>query len=159
MSMAHLAQVTPYRDNKRTGTQLRYRSDGTLSAEVKYDNDNICKGLVEYTLSGKRKKFPSIIVDESNTLMKNGKYTLLLSLTETNVQADFFLGALDKSGCWNEYGLERLPSAGRGKAKLEIPVAQGEFIMTVINIVARIKTLQGNFYLAERKYNLSIEHR
>jgi hypothetical protein len=52
-----------------------------------------------------------------------------------------------------------LPSAGRGKAKLEIPVAQGEFIMTVINIVARIKTLQGNFYLAERKYNLSIEHR
>lgn len=153
-----LAHVTQYRGNRKHGTQVKYRSDGTLSAEVKFDNDNPCRGLVEYTLSGaKKKKYPTIVVKESNTLMQDGKFTLFLSISE-NLQADFFEGELDKSGCWNRYSLAPLPSTGRGKAKFEITVSQGEFVMTVINIVARVKTLQGNDCIIERKYNLSIEH-
>lgn len=155
-----LAQETPFKADKRHGVQLKYRSNGKPSAEVKYNNDELCKGLVEYLLNGdKKKKFPTIVVKPVNTLLKDNQYTLHLSMSDNSNVVEFYVGDLTPEGCVSPYDLERIPATGPGKAAMVFNAVQGEFLMKTVNIVAKVKTPQGNYYITERPYNVSIEFR
>jgi antitoxin component YwqK of YwqJK toxin-antitoxin module len=87
-----IAQETSYKDGKRHGVQLKYRGNGKLAAEVKYHFDEVCKGLVEYTLKGeKKKKYSAILVKPLNTLLRNNKYTCACQCRTTVMSWSFLL--------------------------------------------------------------------
>jgi hypothetical protein len=77
---------------------------------------------------------------------------------DSNV-VEFFVGKLTPEGCFSPYDLERIPAAGAGKAEMIFNVSQGQFLMETVNLVAKVKTVQGNFFITERPYNVSVEFR
>ncbi|MCZ8355902.1 MAG: toxin-antitoxin system YwqK family antitoxin [Cyclobacteriaceae bacterium] len=148
-----------YKNGKQHGKQERFKEDGNLWSVSYFVEDEPCKGLVEYTSKNEpRKKYPTIVVQPVNNLYKNGTYALNLSMSDKTRAVEFYIGDLDKNGCidWTnvEYVLKEKSSS---VATLDFQMPQGTFIMKTINIIAKVKTLQGNYYITERKYNVSVE--
>lgn len=155
-----LAQITPYSKGKRSGVQRRYRADGTLSAEVTFNNDEPCRGLVEYTLKGeKKKKYPTIVIEEVNRILASGKFLVVVSMSDKTNAVEFFEGKLAQGGCFDPKLAIAIDKIGPGRSALEFDVAPGTFSMQQLNIIAKVRTALGNTYLTERAHNLSIEYR
>lgn len=153
------AFIYTYQNGKKSGRQERYNEKGALSSVSFFKEDEPCKGLIEYTLKGEpRKKYPTIVVQPVNTLYKNGKYTLNLSMSDKSRSAEFYLGKTDKDGCIDWSSIEYVYKERNSYVStVEYEIAPGGFVMQTINIIAKVKTLQGNYYLTETKFNVSAE--
>ncbi len=129
-----------------------------MTSEAPYFNGEACAGLVEYTTQGKvKKKYPSIVITPINTLLKNGKYVLRISMSDKSKNVEFFAGKLNENGCPPMEDF--IYTSSYGVAELEFFLPMGGFMMDEINFIARVKTTQGNYYIAQKKYNLAIENR
>jgi hypothetical protein len=154
------SQVTEYDSGRRHGKLQKFKSDGSLLSVATYFNDEPCKGLVEYLRDGSVKKnYPTIVVTPVNNLLNNEKYTLRFSLSDKSRAVEFFIGELSKEGCITDQP-EKVNDLNRdGVAELDIYLPKGMFIMKTITVIAKIKTIQDNYYITTRPYNLSIEHK
>lgn len=151
---------TPYDSGRIHGIEKKYRGEGQLMAEMPYRYGAPCKGLKEYTSDGSlRKKYPSIIITPVNTLLIDERYTLKLTMSDGSKNVSFFKGKL-ADGCWNdELVLLESSREHKGEGLDEYYIPRGGFIMQEINIVAKVKTRLGNYYITERKYNLAVDNR
>jgi antitoxin component YwqK of YwqJK toxin-antitoxin module len=150
-------QITPYINDTIHGVLKKFRENGKLSSEVPYYKGEACMGLVEYTTQGKvKKKYPTIVITPINTILKNGKYILRVSLSDKNKNVEFFEGKTDSNGC-PEYKDYLYTKNGVSESEFFIP--PGGFMMQELNFIARVKTLQGNYYITQKKFNLAIENR
>ena len=153
-----LYQLTPYVNDTIHGILKKYREDGKLSTEAPYVNGEPCYGLIEYTTQGKVKKnYPTIVVTPKNTLLKDGKYILRISMSDKSRNVEFFEGSLDSDGC--PQMKDNIYASSRGVAELEFFLPMGAFMMKEFNFIARVKTIQGNYYVTRKKYNMAIENR
>jgi len=154
-----LSQETPYVKDKIQGIQKKYRRSGQLMAEIPYHEDHLCIGLKEYSPDGKLKvQYPKIVITPVDNTLLNDMYILRLSLSDNSKGGvEYFLGELEDDKYINDY-TERL-AVNNGVGKIEYPAPRGTFLMKQVNIIAKIKTSQGNYYITQRAYNLSIESR
>lgn len=155
-----LYQQTPYVNGKIQGKQLKYYEDGKPMAIIPYHQDEPCSGLVEYTLKGEvKKQYPTIVITPLNTLLKDNKYTLRLTLSDKSKNVQFYTGSLSKEGCVGYETKKIWESETPGVTDLEYVLPRGHFIMDKINIIAKVKTVQGNYYFIQKPYNLAVENR
>lgn len=154
-----LAQQTEYKAGKIHGLQQKFRENGKMSSEARFVYDEPCKGLKEYLVDGSlKKKYPHIIIKEDNRLHE-GVYALKISMSEKVREVEYFTGKL---GPDQEIG----PSASKiwttdrfGNADIEMTVLPGQFIMENVNIIAKVKTALGNYYITEKSINVAVENR
>jgi hypothetical protein len=154
-----LNQLTQYDSGRRHGRLEKFRSNGSPLSVATYFNDQPCKGLVEYLQDGRVKtNFPGIVIKPIDNLLKEDLYILQLSLSDKSRAVQFYVGELSPQGCLTD-ALEELPDNDKnGIAEYEIYLPRGMFIMKTISIIAKVKTLQDNYYITERSYRLAVEH-
>jgi hypothetical protein len=154
-----LSQETPYVNDKMHGVQKRYRRSGDLMTEVPYYEGNLCIGLKEYTIDGKLKqRYPTIEITPIDNILLNGTYTLKLKMSDGSKGVEYFVGRL----AGNKYiGVEasRVFEVRDGVGEINFPMPRGSFIMEEVNIIARVKTSQSNYYITQNKFHLAIENR
>jgi len=156
-----LSQETVYDSGKIDGVQKKYRKDGKLAYEMYYDHDCPCTGLKEYGINGDLKMiYPAIRVDPADEIQKRGKYTLFISMSDDSKNVSFFIGKLENGTCLVEEDMEVISSEkGSGVGILEYDVEAGISIVKELNIIAKVKTVQGNYYLTQKTYKLAIANR
>lgn len=154
-----LYKEAQYANDKQTCIEKEYRSDGKLASEMPYNDDSPCMGLKEYLTDGSpRKKFPGIVIKPINNLLKSDEYILEVSMSDGSKNVEYYEGILT-DGCIDRY-MEKLRSGTRkGVGEIRYQIRRGGFLMEKVNIVAKVKTLQGNYYITQKEYNVAIENR
>ena len=154
-----LYQTTEYKNNLIHGFQKKYRENGKPISESRYENDNPCLGLKEYLLNESLKKnYPQIVITPVDELVLKGKYTLLISMSDKSKKAKFYEGNLTKAGCFSDNLNHILLNEKTGVGAIVYTLPPGGFLMKELNIVALVKTTQGNIYLTQKKFNLSVDN-
>jgi hypothetical protein len=151
-----LSLEVQYDSGRRHGVEKKFRKDGTIAYEAPYHRDHPAIGLKEYYTDGTPVKNPSIHIEEENQLF-NFRYSLLLSIT-SDYKVDFYEGVLSE-GKYIGSHCEEVYMISSTKGRLDYNIGPGDFLMKKLNIVAKVKTDLGNYYIAQRAYNLAIENR
>jgi hypothetical protein len=155
-----LFQETPYDSGQIHGIQKKYHTNGNLVAEIPYDYDNPCMGLKEYGTDGSpRKSYPTIIVTPVDNILRDGKYILKISMSNHTKNVEYYKGTLLSRGCLSNFMGNIFESEEKGVGEIVYPLPSGSFIMEEINIVAKVKTLQGNYYITQKRYNVAVDNR
>lgn len=155
-----LFKETPYDSGQIHGVEKRYRENGKLAAEVPYRKGNPCMGLKEYLTDGSpRKKYPEIIVKEINNTLLNGKFTLRISMSDGSKSVEYYRGQLLEGNCLSNFMGNIFEGNERGVGEITYTLPSGAFLMEEINIIAKVKTKLGNYYITQRKYNVAAENR
>ncbi len=156
-----LLQETPYDSNRVNGIQKKYRKDGMLASEAPYFHGAECIGLKEYYLNGTLKEeYPTINIHPEDYLYSQEEYRLVLTMSEKVKDVTYYEGELtDDKYIGGKAKKLTFSEDQPGRARLSFFVRQGESLKKIVNIIARFKTVQGNYYITQRKYNLSIRHR
>lgn len=157
-----LYQQTDYRGGKMHGKQLKFRDNGKPASVASFSQDEPCLGLVEYTLDGAvKKKYPSIVITPIDKMLTDNKYTLRISMSDNARSAEYYLGKLEANGCFGDKVKRLWPSSSTQKGIVEVDyyLPRGAFIMESINIIAKVKTPLGNYYISQRTYNVAAENR
>lgn len=152
-----LYQETPYKKGRMHGVQKRYRRSGALMSEVPYHEGNICKGLKEYTVDGKLKeRYPTIVVNTINNIKRDGTFIVELSLSDsTKNDVEYFKGKLT-DGKYLSEELQKFGKVEDGVGRLVYKIEKDAIIDRKEHYVARVRTYQGNYHLAEVTLPLSI---
>lgn len=155
-----VSQETPYKNDEMHGVQKRYRRSGQLMAEVPYHEGNVCVGLKEYTVDGKlKKRYPSIVVTPVDRIVIDGSYTLEIRLSDgTKGGVEYFEGKFT-GGQYIDPGASRIWDVRDGVGRLVYRLPRGGFLMEEINIMAKMKTVQANYYITQTTYHLAAENR
>lgn len=156
-----LSHETPYDSGRIHGVQKKFRKDATPAYEMPYHYDNPCVGLKEFGLNGELKKeYPTIQIETVDHILRDEKYSLIITMSNEAKNVTFYLGELKDGKCLIEDDVEQIYSEKfSGKAVLDYYIFPGMFMMKELNIIAKVKTVQGNYYLAQRKFNLAVENR
>jgi hypothetical protein len=155
----NIYEETPYENGNIHGVQRKFRENGKLSAEAPHASGEPCVGLKEYLVDGSPKKnFPTIVITPINNLLKQDKYTLKLTMSDNAKNVTFYTGKMDNN-CLGT-NLERVfETPQKGVSEISYYLSPGMYVMEELNIVAKVKTLQGNYYVTQRKYNVAVENR
>jgi hypothetical protein len=155
-----LSQETPYKNDKMHGVQKKYRRSKELMAEIPYHEGNVCVGLKEYTIDGKlKKRYPSIVVTPVDRILIDGSYTLEIRLSDgTKGGVEYYEGTLVNGKYIDPTG-SKIWNVKNGVGKLVYRVPRGSFLMEEINIIAKMKTVQANYYITHTTYHLAAENR
>lgn len=149
----------PYVKGKIHGTEKKYRRSGDLMAEIPYHEGNLCKGLKEYTVDGKlKKRYPEIIITPIDNILKDESYTVQISLSDGSKSVEYYEGDLtDGKYIGDDAG--KVWETSNGVGKLQFKIVRGMFIMEELNIIAKVKTIQGNYYITEKTYHVALDNR
>ena len=145
-----VSQETPYH------VQKRYRRSGDLMAEVPYHEGYLCKGLKEYTVDGKlKKRYPVIEVTTIDQIKSNATYTIKLKMSDDSKGVEYFVGDLSEE---KYIGMEavRVKNVKNGIGEINISLPRGTYVNDTVNIIAKVKTSQSNYYITQRELRVSI---
>lgn len=154
-----LYQTTEYKNDKLHGIQTRYRENGKVMSEARFENDFPCLGLKEYLLDNSLKKqYPQIKITPIDRLSDRGEYTLEISMSDKVRSVKYYSGKLSSAGCLVDelYFILFNQTTKTGQLKYHLP--PGGFKMEEVNIIAVVETLMGNSYVTQRSYNLAIDN-
>ena len=154
-----LYQTTEYKKDKLHGLQTRYRENGKVMSEARYENDFPCLGLKEYLLDNSLKKqYPQIKITPIDRLADHGEYFLQISMSDKVRSVKYYSGKLSPAGCLVEDLYFILLNQNKKTGQLEYHLPPGGFKMEEVNIIAVVETLMGNTYVTQRTYNLAIDN-
>lgn len=154
-----LFQTTEYKDDQMHGLQIKYRDDGNVMSEARYENDFPCIGLKQYLTDNTLKKnYPKIVFTPIDQLETKGLYTLKVSMSEKIQSVKYYTGTLSSSGCLTDNLYYILQDQSTKTGELKYNLAPGGFMMQEVNVIAAVETLQGNTYVTQRVFNLAIDN-
>lgn len=155
----NLYEETPYKNGEIQGVKKRFREDGKPSAEAPYHDGEPCMGLKEFLIDGSVKtKYPTIVVTPVDNILKEDRYILRLKMSDNSRNVTFYTGKLENN-CLGSNLEQVYQTPAKGVSEIVFYVPHGMFLMEEINIVAKVKTVQGNYYVTQRKHNVAIENR
>lgn len=154
-----ISQETPYHKDKMHGVQKRYRRSGDLMCEIPYYEGNQCIGLKEYTTDGKlKKRYPSIKITPVDNILLNGTYTLRLQMSDNSKGVEYYVGKLSE-GKYIGDEANQVWEIMNGVGEVNYPMPPGSFLMEEVNVIAKVKTAQSNYYITQSTFHLAIENR
>jgi hypothetical protein len=153
-----LSQETPYKNDKMHGIQKKYRRSGKLMSEVPYFEGHRCIGLKEYTADGKVKvRYPSIVITPINNLRVDENYILEIRMSDDSKGVEYYTGAL-VDGKYIKEEMNTIFDTKNGVARIYFAIPRGDRRDEVINIIAKAKTAQSNYYITQTSYHLSVKN-
>jgi hypothetical protein len=152
-------QTTEYKDDKIHGMQIKYRLNGAVMSEARFENGFPCNGLKQYlTDNTLKQKYPQIVIRPIDMIESAGTYVLEISMSEKVREVKYYTGKLSRSGCLTENLYFVFFDQARKTGILKYDLQPGAFVMEELNIIAAVETLLGNTYITQRKYNLAIDN-
>lgn len=150
-----LYKEEPYVDGERHGLVKKYRENGRLMTEVSYKMGQPGTILKEYLTDGSLKtRYPKIVVEEINTLDKNGEYLMRISMSDQSTDVKYYFGELDEE-YFNDDLVEQR-AVFDGVLELKAILQPGEMLRQDLNIVARMPTRLNNAYITTHRIRLDI---
>ncbi|MFD1000176.1 toxin-antitoxin system YwqK family antitoxin [Ohtaekwangia kribbensis] len=154
-----VSQETPYHLNQMHGVQKRYRRSGDLMAEVPYYEGHLCTGLKEYTIDGKLKqRYPIIEVTTVDQIKDSATYTIRLRMSDDSKGVEYFVGDLSE-GKYISMEASRVTDVKNGVGEINISLPRGSYVNEKVNIIAKVKTSQSNYYITQSELHVAIENR
>ncbi len=154
-----LYQTTEYKNDLLHGMQVKYRENGDVMSEARFENDFSCLGLKEfYTDKTLKKEYPRLIITPIDKIQSQGVYKLNVSMSERVRKVKYYTGKLSPSGCLHDDLFSILLDEQKKAGVLEYNIPPGAFLMEEVNIIAAVETVLGNTYVVQRTYNLAIEN-
>jgi hypothetical protein len=155
----HTYQTTEYIDDKIHGKQIKYRENGDLMCEARFESNFNCTGLKEYLTDKTLKtKYPKLIITPVDRLETHGEYALLISLSEKVRRVKYYRGFLTPSGCLHDDLDVIYQDEQKRTGKLTYNIPPGAFLMEELSIIAAVETIYGNTYIIKRNHNLAIQN-
>lgn len=152
-------QTTEYKNDLLHGMQVKYRENGDLMSEARFENDFSCAGLKEYyTDKTLKKEYPKLIVTPIDKIQSQGVYVLNISMSERVRKVKYYTGKLSPTGCLNDELYSVLLDEQKNIGVLKYNIPPGAFLMEELNIIATVETIYGNTYVVQRTHNLAIEN-
>ncbi|MCW5910366.1 MAG: hypothetical protein KIT62_04795 [Cyclobacteriaceae bacterium] len=152
-------QTTEYKDDLIHGMQVKYRENGDLMSESRFEKNFDCVGVKEYyTDKTLKKEYSKLIVTPVDRLQSQGVYTLMLSMSEKVRRVKYYTGKLTPSGCLHEDLYSVLLDEQNKTGKLTYNIPPGAFLMEELTIIAAVETIHGNTYVVQRTHNLAIQN-
>jgi hypothetical protein len=153
-----LSQETPYKNDKMHGIQKKYRRSGKLMAEIPYFEGHLCVGIKEYTTEGVVKvRYPDIEITPINTVQKDNSFILEISMSDNSKGVDYYTGEL-VDGKYIKEEMNSIFDTKGGVARIHYTIPKGDSRNETINIIAKVKTAQSNYYITQKSYRLSVRH-
>jgi hypothetical protein len=152
-------QTTEYKNNVMHGKQFKFKSNGNPISEANFEKDYPCLGLKEYRDDKSlRTKYPEMVIKEINKIKSTGKYTLEVSMTGNVKKVKYYTGKLTASGCVSDNNSNVLLDEARHTGIISYHLMPREFMMEELNIVAVAETLNGNSYVCQKTFHVSIKN-
>ena len=149
-----------YKNGLLDGEQKKYRQSGKLSAESFYRSGQPDNSLKEYLVNGEPKKnYPKIIVRNDDKTFLNGQYKVKVTLSDKSQKVEYYLGKLDKEGFIPMGEAIRMGAKNTGYFEIIYNLGPGQFVVEKLNIIAKVKTKQGNYYFTTKTHNVAAENR
>jgi hypothetical protein len=144
-----LCLETPYVKGKVHGIQRKFRKDGALAFEAPYHQGSSCVGLKEYYISGNLvENYPAIVIEE----VQDNQLSLRISLSQNVRHVEFYKGKLTE-GKFISNEAESIAVETPGISKLDYLISSEAFATDTVNIIAKVKTDLGNYYIAQAQYS------
>jgi hypothetical protein len=156
----NIYRVSNYKNDELDGIQKIYHDNGNLQAEIPYKMGKLLKGLKEYTTDGKlNDNTPKIVITEKDTRNVNGEFVLLLDIKGTGnyKEVEFYNGELADGNCFDESKIFRIPIKN-GKGNMLFKILPNTYIMERFNIIAKVKSNIGNYFIVTTSYNVAIKN-
>jgi hypothetical protein len=154
-----LSQETPYKKDLMHGIQKKYRRSGQLQSEIPYYEGHLCIGLKEYTTDGKVKvRYPEIEITPINTILKDGNFILEVKMSDDSKGVEYYTGKL-VDGKYIKEEMNTVWDTKDGVARIYFSVPRGDFRMEEVNVIAKVKTAQSNYFITQKSYHLAVENR
>lgn len=152
-------QTTEYKNDLLHGMQVKYRENGDLMSEARFDNDFSCAGLKEYyTDKTLKKEYPKLIITPVDKIESQGVYVLNISLSERVRKVKYYTGKLSPSGCLHDDLYSVLQDEQKKTGIIKYTIPPGAFLMEEVNIIAAVETIYGNTYVVQRTHNVAIQN-
>jgi antitoxin component YwqK of YwqJK toxin-antitoxin module len=153
-----LYRVTEYENDQKNGLVTIYRKDGQVKATIPYKDDQPGIGTQEYYVSGKPKtEYPEIIVKRIDQIKTNGRYSILVELSEKERNAVFYSGKLTNDKYIHK-DLVMLMVPDREQGILSVTLPPNTRINETVNIVVVAETSMGNPYIAQKAITIDISN-
>ena len=124
-------------------------------AEIPYFEGHQCVGLKEYTSDGKVKvRYPTIVVTPINNLKAAEEYILEISMSDDSKGVEYYTGDL-VDGKYIKEEMNTIFDTKNGVARLRFAIPKGDRRDEQLNIIAKVKTAQSNYYITQTSYHLS----
>jgi antitoxin component YwqK of YwqJK toxin-antitoxin module len=154
-----LYQTTEYKNDLLHGIQVKYREDGSVMSEARYEKDFPCLGIREYyTDKTLKREYPQIMVKPIDKLETSGKYILEISMSDKVRRVRYYQGKLPPSGCLSEDLYHIYQEEGRKTGILEFELPPGAFMMKEVSLIAAVETIYDNTFITQTTYNLAIQY-
>lgn len=145
-------RTTPFKHDTIDGTQKQYYRTGALRAKLQYKKGFRVPSLEEYNKNGELiTGYPEIVYDIKDNYKTTGQVTVSLGLSDKSTKVAFYRGDFT-NGIFDTLKCVRLKTAdGRATVILrkDAPAKQD-----YLGIIAEIRTLFGNKYVAYKKIDL-----
>ena len=149
----NLFMVSRYKHNQLHGIRERYHPNGQLMSEAPFYEDKPAVGLREYLLDGSPRKYYPIIVVEQVGHLRYDVLRLKVSLSDGSRRVKYYVGSLHPDGY-----IERaaaLETYDDGETYVRVELSKDEMTTEKINLIAEVKTLQGNTYIVTHEHHVA----
>lgn len=155
-----LYRATTYKEGIKHGLQKKYWGNGKIKSEMLFENNMMCSGLKEFTVKGKQKLAPQIIVKHQDFLEQSNMYHLNLSMEKRYRKVQFYIGKLQDGKCFPlkpNTVLSELETE-KGKATFKFSIPKGRTIHKDIPIIAVVQSSYQNYYIISTSERVNIEN-
>lgn len=155
-----LYRATTYKAGNKHGMQKKYWESGKIKSKMLFENNMMCKGLKEFTNTGKQKAEPKILVKQVNLLRQSDMYHLEIGMDKKYRKVQFYIGELLNGKCLPlkvNSVLSELETI-KGKAVFKFSIPRGHSINRDIPIVAVVKTKYQNEYVLSTIEKVSVRN-
>jgi hypothetical protein len=145
-------RVTPYYNDTIDGVQKQYYRTGQLKARLGYSRGLRTTYFEEFTKEGKLvKDYPQVVVETKDTYKTNGRFTIMLSLSDKRTNVKFFRGDFIK-GRYDTAKVQKIPMLNNtGTLVLK---KSGSPRTQYVGVIAEIMTNFGNRFIVAKKVDL-----
>lgn len=154
-----LYRVFHYKNDKLEGEQTKYRQNGQVRSIAYYRDGEPNNQLKEYLTNGSlKKKYPRIVVETIDKTLLTGEYIVRVRMSDRSKNVTYYLGQLDKDGFVSSEAIF-MGKRSNGILDIKYTVFPGQYLVEKLELIAKVKTFQNNYYLTTKTYNVAFENR
>jgi hypothetical protein len=98
------------------------------------------------------------VITPINTVLKDNTFILEISISDDSKGVDYYTGELVE-GKYIREEMNSIFDTKNGVARIYYTIPRGDFRMETVNIIAKVKTAQSNYYITQKSYHLAVNHR
>jgi hypothetical protein len=105
-----------------------------------------------------KQRYPIIEVTTVDQIKDSATYTIRLRMSDDSKGVEYFVGDLSE-GKYISMEASRVTDVKNGVGEISISLPRGSYVNEKVNIIAKVKTSQSNYYITQSELHVAIENR